>query len=158
MVQHSAKTELTGNDRREMLEMLRGGANTGGLQELLMKGGPINQMDMTALIAKLRELETSTGKKLSPELSDKLDKADKNVQAKPNASADNFSTNYPLVLALNGSSGATADMMRNFAGAESKIGPIEVGGMATQSPGPLPQGLEFPGQTLQFGGPPGAKV
>jgi hypothetical protein len=158
----SAKTEFTNEDRRQMLNLLQTGPNTGSLQTMLMNGGPISADNMAALIAKLRELDTQN--QMPEALKDKFNKIEKTIDLFAQKPKDNA----PIVkdtlgdfqlkqlLVLNGPTGFAERAGENLLG--TKMQAEVAGRLGSESPGPLPQGLDLPGQTLQFGGPPVGKV
>lgn len=158
----SAKTEFTNEDRRQMLNLLQTGPNTGGLQAMLMNGGPISADNMAALIAKLRELDTQN--QMPESLKDKFKQVEKTMDLFAQKPKDNTPTikdtlgDFQLrqLLTVNGPTGFAERAGENLLG--TKMQAEVAGPLGSESPAPLPQGLELSGQTLQFGNSPGAKV
>jgi hypothetical protein len=146
----SAKTEFTNEDRRQMLNLLQTGPNTGGLQAMLMSGGPISADNMQALITKLRELDTQN--QMPETLKDKFKQIEKTLDLfaqKPKDNAPDIKdtlADFQLrqLLTLNGPTGGAQDMAKDLLG--TKMQAELAGPQALQSPNPLEQG---PGLTLQ---------
>jgi hypothetical protein len=146
----SAKTEFTNEDRRQMLNLLQTGPNTGNLQAMLMSGGPISADNMTALITKLRELDTQS--QMPETLKDKFKQIEKTLDLfaqKPPSNASNIKdtlADFQLrqLYAVNGTSGFAEDTSRNLFDSQKQAEMATL--TALQSPNPLEQG---PGLTLQ---------
>lgn len=148
------KVEFTNEERVSMLALLQTGANTGGLQSMLMSGGPISADHMTALIAKLRELDTQ--QQMPQSLQDKFKQFEKTLdpfaqRPKDNApDINNTLADFQLrqLLAVNGPTGAVQDMAKDLLG-PSKVQAEVAGPMASLSTNLNPLQPQGPGLTLQ---------
>ena len=153
MIPQGPKEVFTNEDRRQMLDLLQSWPNTGGLQSMLMSGGPISADNMAALIAKLRELDTA---KLPENIQDKLNHFDRASDKPPHKLKDNAPdikdtlADFQMrqLLALNGSTNGAQDMAKNAFG-PSNVQAEVAASTASQSPGLNPLQPQGPGPTFQ---------